>query len=200
MFDALMLYLIFLITPILCYLLYIVYENIIGTKGDDLFFTLSIISSIYLITKYSSYFDYEPCILKVLLLICLMKNKKYLSILVSIYLSIYFGLANNTNIYIYISKYIIILLSYFILLKKYDYKIKFILILFIEIIFDIYLNNTNLIDTTMCNLCYTVLSIIISELLIKSEKIINLYGSIRNIEKDKNLRNSLFKITHEIKK
>ena len=47
MFDALMLYLIFLITPILCYLLYIVYENIIGTKGDDLFFTLSIISSIY---------------------------------------------------------------------------------------------------------------------------------------------------------
>ena len=51
----------------------------------------------------------------------------------------------------------------------------------------------------MCNLCYTVLSIIISELLIKSEKIINLYGSIRNIEKDKNLRNSLFKITHEIK-
>ena len=199
MFDALMLYLIFLITPILCYLLYIVYENIIGTKGDDLFFTLSIISSIYLITKYSSYFDYEPCILKVLLLICLMKNKKYLSILVSIYLSIYFGRANNINIYIYISKYIIILLSYFILLKKYDYKIKFILILFIEIIFDIYLNNTNLIDTTMCNLCYTVLSIIISELLIKSEKIINLYGSIRNIEKDKNLRNSLFKITHEIK-
>lgn len=148
MFDALMLYLIFLITPILCYLLYIVYENIIGTKGDDLFFTLSIISSIYLITKYSSYFDYEPCILKVLLLICLMKNKKYLSILVSIYLSIYFGLANNINIYIYISKYIIILLSYFILLKKYDYKIKFILILFIEIIFDIYLNNTNLIDIT----------------------------------------------------
>ena len=69
MFDALMLYLIFLITPILCYLLYIVYENIIGTKGDDLFFTLSIISSRYLITKYSSYFDYEPCILKVLLLI-----------------------------------------------------------------------------------------------------------------------------------
>ena len=51
MFDVIMLNAIFIIAPILVYLLYIVYENVIGRKGGDLFLTFAILSSIYLITN-----------------------------------------------------------------------------------------------------------------------------------------------------
>ena len=44
-----------------------------------------------------------------------------------------------------------------------------------------------------------LLSIILFKLLNKLEQIINIYGNVRSIEEDKNLRDSLFKVTHEIK-
>ena len=43
MFDIVLLNAVFIILPILLYLLYIVYENVIGEKGNDLFLCFTII-------------------------------------------------------------------------------------------------------------------------------------------------------------
>ena len=105
MFDMILLNAVFIITPLLIYLLYIVYENVIGEKGNNLFFGLSIISSIYLITKYSLYFDYSTDIIKILLLICMLKDNKRLSILTSIIMSLYFGSINDYSMIFILIKY-----------------------------------------------------------------------------------------------
>lgn len=49
-------------------------------------------------------------------------------------------------------------------------------------------------------LVFYVCSILCYKLLSKSEDVINLNNSLKELEKEKTLRNSLFKLTHEIKK
>ena len=98
MLDLVLLNVVFIVLPIVVYLLYIVYDNVIDHKGKDLFFSLSIFTSIYLITKYSLYFEYTTDIIKILLLICLLKNKIKLSVIVSLFISVYFSYIKSVNV------------------------------------------------------------------------------------------------------
>ena len=82
MFDIVLLNIIFILIPILCYIIYELYENVLSKKENNIFFTFAIISSIYLITKYSINFNYLISIIKVLFLICLLKNKRLLIVFI----------------------------------------------------------------------------------------------------------------------
>jgi len=84
MLDAVVLNLLFILFPIICYLLYIVYANSMVKEGNNLFFSLSMLSSIYLIIKYSTYFKYDINILTIILLICMLKKEVILSIVVCV--------------------------------------------------------------------------------------------------------------------
>ena len=86
MLDIIVINLLFLILPIICYLIYIVYENIIGKKGNILFLDFAIISSLYLIVKYSNYFEYGLSSLKILLFLSLLINRKFISVILSLYI------------------------------------------------------------------------------------------------------------------
>ncbi len=193
MLDTYILNLLFIITPILCYLIYIVYENVMGERVNKLFFDLSIITSIYLITKYSHYFDYDISIIKTLLLVCMLKNRKLLSILISIYISIYFSITYDYNIYLMLIEYFIQLSLFFILIKNNTLRI------IIFVILEILCTSSFNIYVVIINICYALLSVLLNILINKGKKIINIYGTVRKIENEKNFRDSLFKITHEIK-
>lgn len=199
MLDTVIINILFIISPILCYLIYIVYENAIGKKGDNLFFDFAIVSSMYLITKCSVYFNYDVNILKVLLLLCLLKNKKLLSIIVSSYIVLYYGVIVDCNIYLVFLEYFMQLSMFYILLKNKDLKIKLSTFCIIGIICNITIYNYQIIYSIIINICYTILGLTINEVISKGEKIINIYGTVRDIENEKSFRDSLFKITHEIK-
>ena len=140
MLDLVLLNVVFIVLPILVFLLYIVYENVINDKGKELFFSLAIATSIYLITKYSTYFEYKGEVIKILLLICLLKNKLKLSVLISLFMSLYLSFINNYTIGLLLIEYFI-LIAIFVIFRNLNKKYKTIIFLIIEIIFDIIYRN-----------------------------------------------------------
>ena len=198
MFDFVLLNTLFILFPILCYLLYTVYENVIG-KNNNLFFDFAIISSLYLITKYSLVFDYATDIVKILLIICMTKNKWNLSIIISLYLSIYLGIINNYNLILILLEYIIQVSLFMHIFKNVDYKYRIIIFTIIEIICGISFGYKNIYYIFIINSLYSFISYILILLIEKEEKVIDVYGTVRLIEYEKDFRESLFKVTHEIK-
>lgn len=199
MFDIVMLNAVFIIVPVLMYLLYIVYENVIGEKGNDLFLTFAIFSSLYLITKYSLYFDYPIDIIKILLLIVMIKCKVRLSILVAIFMSLYFGLRNDYNIILISFEYIIQLLLYFVLLRNLKLEYRIAIFVVIEIICTISFGYLGYSYILISNVIYSLISYFLVIMMNKTERVIDVYGTIRVVEYEKEFRDSLFQVTHEIK-
>lgn len=197
MLDIVVLNLLFIIAPILIYLFYIVYENTMGNKVNDLFFSFSLVTSLYLITKYKVYFNYDINVVNVILIICLLKNKKILSILVSMYFIIYMSMFENINIYLLIIEYVLILTSAFFINAK-DNKRKIGIIMLAKLVFDIIISEC-IMYNALYSIFYIIIGFAIEKLIDKSEKIINIYGTVREIENEKNFRDTLFRITHEIK-
>ena len=198
MFDIVLLNIIFVLIPIVCYMLYSVYENVFGSKYNDLFFGFAIVTSIYLITKYSLNFNYLTSIIKVLFLICLLKNKNILSALICIYLSIYYVIINNYSILMFFVEYFIEIIVLLFVIKNVKYEHKIIVFYIIDSIFGILYTN-EFIQIFYSNILYAVLSYILIVIMNKTDEIINIYGTVRQIEYEKNFRDSLFKVTHEIK-
>ena len=198
MFDIVLLNIIFVLIPIVCYMLYSVYENVFGSKYNDLFFGFAIVTSIYLITKYSLNFNYLTSIIKVLFIICLLKNKNILSALICIYLSIYYGIINNYSILMFFVEYFIEIIVLLFVIKNVKYEHKIIVFYIIDSIFGILYTN-EFIQIFYSNILYAVLSYILIVIMNKTDEIINIYGTVRQIEYEKNFRDSLFKVTHEIK-
>lgn len=198
MFDIVLLNMIFILIPIFCYVIYTVYENIFGNKGNDLFFGFAIISSIYLITKYSINFNYLTSIIKVLFLICIIENKRNLFIFVGVYLSIYYGVINDYSMLLFFIEFGIEIIILYILLKNMRFEYKIVIFYLVEIIFGI-LYGFSFNEAIYLNILYALLSYVLILVMNRTKEIINIYGTVRQIEYEKNFRDSLFKVTHEIK-
>lgn len=198
MFDIVLLNIIFILIPILCYIIYEVYENVFSKKENDMFFVFAIISSVYLITKYSINFNYLTSIIKVLFLICLLKNKRVLLIIIYIYLSIYYGIYIEYNLVLFLVANAIEIVVINVLLRNYRFEYKILAFYIIEIIFGI-ICGFSYSKILYSNILYGILTYVIILIMNKSDEVIDIYGTIRHIEYEKNFRNSLFKVTHEIK-
>lgn len=199
MFDIILLNAVFIVVPVLVYLLYIVYENVIGKKGNDLFLAFAIFSSLYFIIKYSTYFDYPVDIINILLLLSMMKNKKRTSIVLGIFIAIYFGLMNDYSMELTIIEYTMQLLLYFVIFKnlKLEYKVSIFAI--IEIIFGIIYGYNNFLYIIVSNVIYASIGYFVYIAMTMTERVIDVYGTIRVVEYEKEFRDSLFQVTHEIK-
>lgn len=199
MFDIILLNAVFIVVPVLVYLLYIVYENVIGKKGNDLFLTFAIFTSLYFIIKYSTYFDYPVDIINILLLLSLLKNKKKTSITLGIFIAIYFGLMNDYSMALTIVEYALQLLLYFVIFKdlKLEYKVS--IFALIEIIFGIIYGYYNFLYIIVSNVIYASIGYFVYIAMTMTERVIDVYGTIRVVEYEKEFRDSLFQVTHEIK-
>lgn len=198
MFDIVLLNIMFILIPILSYIIYEVYENVFSKKENDIFFAFAIISSVYLITKYSINFNYLISTIKVLFFICLLKDKKILFISIYIYLAIYYGLHIEHNLISFLIASSIEMLFIYILLKKCKFEYKILFFYIIEIIFGV-ISGFSYSKILYSNILYGILTYIIILIMNKTDEVISIYGTIRHIEYEKNFRNSLFKVTHEIK-
>lgn len=199
MFDIILLNAVFIVVPVLVYLLYIVYENVIGKKGNDLFLTFAIFTSLYFIIKYSTYFDYPVDIINILLLLSMLKNKKRTSIVLGIFIAIYFGLMNDYSMELTIIEYTMQLLLYFVIFKnlKLEYKVSIFAI--IEVIFGMLYGYYNFLYIIVSNVIYASIGYFVYIAMTMTERVIDVYGTIRVVEYEKEFRDSLFQITHEIK-
>lgn len=201
-----------LLCPLSLHLLYTIYKKNLSCDEKDIGFEVAIISSLYFVLRFGicCYNDHPIILFDIPLLICYYKRKILLSIFISLILIVYETLFLGINplflaleyssyliVYsLFVKKKIkpVIVVNYFIVIKSFMLSLAVFLFISPE---RSYTSNLFYIFTIIITL-YFVTNIIIS-IFAKGEKIVELHGDLENIEKEKELRRSLFKVTHEIK-
>lgn len=191
--------LIYLTFPLILYFLYLVCTKVFSSEENNIFLDLAIISSFYLCIRYSNLNNYILYILNVPIMISYYKDRKFVTIILSIIISYYIYEYKDIPIIIPILEYGIISIVSHIIKKNYI----FIFIIVKTIFYFIYV----FLNYEVLNVYYLFLIIPISYLLFfgiyniycKIETIVKMHKEYNKIYKEKQFYDSLFKITHEIK-
>ena len=196
-----------LLLPMSFYLLSISYQNNIKRISKHLLsITLIIQVILFIFLK-----DYTKSILliNIPLLISYLKRKELTSIILSIIIAYYYVFLLNYNLYFIFFEYVLYYVIYYIVNKSYKvvsliYIFVFIksIVLSVETFYFQEVSNyflVNYLEVIVKMLVFYVSSYLVFIYLLKGESIMNLNTAIKELEKEKVLRTSLFKLTHEIK-
>lgn len=203
---------IYLLCPISLYLIYITYRKNIQHEENTLAFEIALTSSLYFILRCGLplHHNYPTMLFDIPLLLAFSKKKTELSIFISVVLIYYQTLFLHMAPGLLIIEYIIYFIGYLCLTKSKFSLVNlihgFIIInsffLTIKVFWFIAPNRSyydNITYLIFLILVIYVTSFIILYFLNKGEKIVDFNNSLYAIEKEKELRASLFKVTHEIK-
>lgn len=195
--------------PILIYFVYKCYNQIFINKYNFLMLGIALFTSVYMCFKYGEVGEYNTILLfcNIPILIAYIKKEGIIGILLSLIVVIYAYINLESNIYILLLKYFI----YYIIYYRYkkDMNIQY----FLSIVFVVqgfflsfeYFFAGNLISSwviikLLIIILLIYLVIILSIYLLKlADSITTLYSEIKTLEKEKQIKESLFKITHEVK-
>lgn len=187
--------------PIIVFLIYETYTENINTKQNELFLNFCLVSAIYLIIKCGIFENYKRTIeimLDTTIITLYLKKFKKEALLTSI-LSIIIITNLKLEIIPVIIKYIMYTYSYKIYKDKQKYNIILTYATRLFFIITIILI-TNMQKNEMIEyISYYTLTYIIILFIKKTEKIIEIHISYKELMKEHQLRESLFKISHEIK-
>ena len=191
--------------PLFCYFLF-VSGNIFISKKANVIFDIALFSSIYLVLKYETqYYSIDAMLLVIPLLIAYLKNKLIAAYILSFVLIIIFINTFNLSVILVIIEFIIYFLWSLLLKKKYiKERLMIIIFVTIKIIFiiielDKFIIMHKPIEFIILLLLFYITTHLIMFLIKSAENNMNLHLTIKQLEKQKQLRDSIFKISHEIK-
>ena len=202
MFVSVFLNFLYLLFPLMCYFLYMVYSKAAFQEEKHLFLDLAIFTSYYLCIRFGKLSTTYVFLINIPLLIALYKKRIFPGIILSLCVPIILSSSYETNLGILFLQYFLIFI--FCYLTNYKTINVFIFFSILFGILTLFLPN-NIINVN--KLCYAlviwiimyVLFHIIILLYAKVENNVRMYYSLESITKEKKLYESLFKITHEIK-
>ena len=195
--------------PIFIYLLSISYNNNYLNKYNNDYLSILLILQVFLFVILKDYTK-SIILINIPLLISYLKRKELTSIIISIIIGIYYVLFFKYNIYFIFFEYVLYYIIY-ILFSKKSFNINLLLYIFIFIksiilsieMFYFSTNNysfiINIINIFSKMFSFYLGSYFVLKFLLRGEEIMNLNTAIKELEKEKVLRTSLFKMTHEIK-
>lgn len=211
-FDGFLLNTILLLFPLFIYLIYVSYQKNINKDYMNYCFDIALMLSLFFISKFSYFKDdiYISILINIPLLFSYLKGRKLTSSLISFVLIVYSILIFKYNSYLIIFEYC----TYFILYIAAKRKnitslyiinsftiIKAFMLSFLS--FGFFLNGVpmwlNLFKVIASVFTFYIASICYYKLVQKIEDMMMISNTIKELEKEKMIRNSLFKITHEIK-
>lgn len=191
-----------LIFPMILYILYQMYNKTLDKEKNELYLDIAFISSFYLIVCYgvNNINLFSLLLINVPLIIAYV-SKRYLSVLfLSIMISYYYYTYLDLSIYLLFIEYIFYFLI-FTLNNDSKYNIYIVtltkIIIFISELY--FLKHYNLIYIIKASIVFVIGIYGMMTLRRISKNILKLYKSIQQLEEEKQIRESLFKITHEIK-
>lgn len=213
LFEFTLVNIVFTLFPLLIYLIYVAYSSSISKKETNLFLEFALFSSIYLVIRYGKPIDGEKLpilIINVPLIIAYLKKRPVGIILISCFLVLYYQSYFNSSWILLIIEYTLYLVLFLIKeKKKISDKIMIILFLIIKAIFFGYFSFQNyygeipwnqfIIEIVTMILLLMIVTYVSVLLFQKGEEILKLHMTIKELEKEKQIRMSLFQITHEIK-
>ncbi len=211
-FEGIIINIMYILFPLTVYLIYTAYTKNLDLKEKSIMLELALYSSLYMLIRYGVMFKtiYPVLLFNIPLLISYIKNKTTTSLIISLTLIIY-------NTYYLHLPFIIPLIEYILYFSAYILYTKlrlnekklansFIIIRTMVIIYEtlFYIipsaSNTEKIYYIVIS-CLIVFSIFHLILMIfsKSENILNYNSALNELNREKEIRASLFKITHEVK-
>ena len=197
-FKIILEYIILISFPTLIYLIYLFTNK--NIKSKNIYFVLSLLSSIYLIKCFGSNIILSFLVLSIVVIISYIYDYFIPSIILSI-LIIFMYLNNFNNTYLLGISYIILLILDKLKIKKPLYlEISMFISLTVYILW-LYFYNTNYFNNNLIivSICYIFISNMFYLMCIEGNKILKVHMNYKELKKDEQIHLSLFKITHEIK-
>lgn len=211
LFEVMLFNCILIVFPLMLYIFYTIYATTLNFKKNNLFLDCALFSSCYLLIKYGilEFNEIPLLIFDIPLLMAYFKQKKISMAILSVAIIFYYYKIFDINLFICIIEY----LSYFIIYlfskkNKWNANIfiniylitKMIMFAICIILSPNYnLTENNYSDFLLLMLIFYILSNFILYLYNKTNEIISLYTELKALEKEEQVKKSLFKITHEIK-
>lgn len=208
--DMVIINLVLIVFPILIYLVFSCYNLLTDKKIKRLIFIITMCTSLYLSLCFNNYIDDFNLLLifcNIPILICYFKKETGLGILFSIVVVIMSYLRYDINIYVVGMKYLAYLITYILLYKNKQFNYLFLKIMAIIQGFFISFEYFYVSDGGVSDLFYLFFfGIVIYSITFfclymfkLASGITKMHEMISNIERENKLRDSLFKLTHEIK-
>lgn len=209
-FEDIILNVVLVIFPILLYLLLMCYKNEVSKSYNNLLLSISLITSLYLCLRFGIKDENSKILLfcNIPIVISLMKKNTFLGVLLSIINIVYCYFVYPSIVCIVFIKYVSYFILYICARKRRLSTEGFILsiavlqgfFLSFEYFFkEINLSLNSFIELIVIVFMYYFISFLILYVFKLIEKIRGLNNSIKILEKDKIVKDSLFKLTHEIK-
>ena len=207
-FDNLILDRVLILFPISLILILKAHNSNIGKLNRDYLIDIANFSMMYLLIKYSNFnTTYDVLLINIPFIISILYRRPLASFLLAIAIIVFY-FYHGYNLDVLLIEYLLYVLIFIIMSKKRkSYQLILSTFLFIKgvslTIENFYLlENDNLL--TLCKIFLSLMAFYLVALLIINiinilEKTISLNQTLKELEKEKNLKNSLFKITHEVK-
>ena len=205
-FSMILLNVVLMLFPLLIYLIYLSTNKNINKKTKSLYISFALITSFFLVAQYGINTKIMPIlILNTIVILSYIEDKVMLANILSLNIILLYRKDFN-SIYFLIMTYIITLIIYYLKkkIKLNDYIFldavgllsSFIYILWIYLFNKSYFDIRNLIIIVISYLFIINITRLIYE---TSKKILTINMTLKELEQEKQIRLSLFKITHEIK-
>lgn len=209
-FENIILNIILIVFPILIYLVIVCYKDNITKSCDDFLLSITLVTSLYLCLRFGEVSLDNKALLfcNIPIVIAYVKKKPKVAILLSVINILYCYFIYNTLYFITIIKYISYFILYLCAKKRRLSNSGFILsaavlqgfFLSFEYFFkEININFNDFIELLLLVFIYYFVSFSVVYFFKLIEKVNSLNITIKNLEKDKTIKDALFKLTHEIK-
>ena len=207
--DVIILNVILVVFPILIYLVFSCYNLLTNKKLDKLIFIVTMCTSLYLSLCFN-YSDGNSLLLifcNIPPLICYFKKETKLGIILSLMVVLISYYKYDVNIFIVTLKYLGYFITYILLVKNREFNYLFLKIIAIIqgffISFEYFYINACGIDDLISLIIFALIIYGITFFCLYMFKLADgireMHLMIEKVEKENNLRDSLFKLTHEIK-
>lgn len=192
---------IFILFPIISYLVYVAYNKNIEKDENKLVFCFALFSSMYLMLGEAKL--YYPRIglymVDIVIIIAYLKNHYTTALIFSLFCTLFF--MNISNVYLLLIKYILYFILFMVKEKNHINTYLYIFIcltlqLIIYMIGDDSMFSDNIIATYLLSL---LSAFIVRTIVIKVDSILKYHLAYKELVQEKQVRSYLFKITHEIK-
>jgi len=198
---------ILIIFPILMYLVFSCYNVLNKQKMLKVVFIITIFTSLY--TSFIYDFGNTKLLLfcNIPVLLCYFKKECYLAVTLSIIVVLVSYFSYDVNIYVMVLKHLSYFITYILLYKRKEFNYLFLkltaIIQGLFISFEYFMVTDQGMDKIVDLLLYVLviytLTFFSLYLLKLGNNISSLYGMVNEINKDTRIKDSLFKLTHEIK-
>lgn len=203
---------IYILFPLIVYLFYFAYNKAFEKEVQDIVLDFCVLTSFYLTSRFGVFSNIQISILvfNIPLLIAYLYKRNLSILILSTCIIIYYYQSYSEFFWINLIEYVIYYLIYCKVIKKENNETLFIFVFvilkIISTLFFIFLLKRSKLYLEIgffkvftYLVLFVILNYLVLMLLKEGEKIVKLQMTLKELQKEKQIRTSLFKITHEIK-